>query len=145
MKSNQSNRNEGTSPNPGQSSSLLRRLLGGLKFGWIGKLRIRFRLMDMMWLALVSALLILWYKDHQSMSNQLASVNTRTSWSVRQVLGLPDTPRAGDYGTAWASASQDSGVEWLIVEFPRSVKVSKIQRKIFSASLLTLLQFGCCQ
>ncbi|MCA9139519.1 MAG: hypothetical protein KDB00_22250 [Planctomycetales bacterium] len=83
--------------------------------------------MDMLWLALVSALLILWYKDHQSLANQIASVNTRSNWSIQQVLGQPDTPRAGDFGTAWASSLQDSGVEWLVVEFPRSVDVAKIQ------------------
>lgn len=129
MNANQSNCDEGKTLDSGQprsvTQSVPRRLLGGLRLGMVR--RLRFRLMDMMWLALVSALLILWYKDHQSLSNQLASVNTSRSWSVRQVLGQPDTPRAGDYGTAWASASQDSGVEWLVVEFPRSVEVTKIQ------------------
>ena len=89
--------------------------------------RLRFRLLDLMWLALLTAVLILWYKDHQSLSNQLASVNTRHGWSVRQLLGRPDTPTAGDRSTAWASLHQDSGTEWVIVEFTRSVAAIGLQ------------------
>lgn len=89
--------------------------------------KLRFRLADLMWLAVLTAVLILWFKDHQSLSDRLASVNTRSSWSVRQVLGKPDTPAAGDYGTAWASQGQDSGEEWLIVEFSRSVNATQVQ------------------
>ncbi len=83
--------------------------------------------MDLLWLTLLTAILILWYKDHVFLQDQLSSVNTGQSWSVRQVIGNPDTPMAGDYGTAWASAGQDTGSEWLIVEFPNSVTAEKIQ------------------
>ena len=87
----------------------------------------RFRLMDLMWLSAMTAVLILWYKDHQSLSDRIVSVNVRSSWSVKQVLGRPDTPIAGDHGSAWASAGQDTGTEWVIVEFPRAVPTSKLQ------------------
>lgn len=100
-----------------------KRLLGSV----LGGRRFRFRLLDLMWLALLTAVLILWYKDHRSLSDRLSSLNTSENWSVRQVLGKPNTPQAGDQGSAWASRLQDSGTEWLIVEFPRSVSATKIQ------------------
>ena len=33
------------------------------------------------------------------------------------MTGEPDTPRPGDQGTAWASATPDGQLEWLICEF----------------------------
>lgn len=39
-----------------------------------------------------------------------------------QATGPPDTPRAGDVRTAWASATQDGQQEWLQLKFPRAVK-----------------------
>jgi hypothetical protein len=38
---------------------------------------------------------------------------TKSSWSPGQATGKPDTPEAGDYATAWASASADGQREWL--------------------------------
>lgn len=61
------------------------------------------------------------------MEDKLLSRNTRSSWSVRQVLGKPNTSVAGDQVTAWASQSQDSGMEWLVVEFPTRMNATKIQ------------------
>ncbi len=46
-------------------------------------------------------------------------------WSARQMIGEPDTPRCGDYQTAWASAGSDS-VETIVLTYTLSVKVSKI-------------------
>ena len=117
---------EGTS-GQGSRKSTAKRLKRGSIGRLTGRFKFRFRLLDMMWLALLTAVLILWYKDHTSLSNQLASVNTSRSWSVRQVLGQPDTPIAGDQGTAWASMGQDTGTEWLVVEFPNAVMATKIQ------------------
>jgi hypothetical protein len=46
-----------------------------------------------------------------------APTNTKPSYSPLQVTGEPDTPRPGDQGTAWASATPDGQPEWLICEF----------------------------
>ncbi len=46
-------------------------------------------------------------------------------WGPEQVTGEPDTPRCGDYQTAWASASSDS-VTWLEVRFPTPVRVAEV-------------------
>ena len=44
-------------------------------------------------------------------------VNSKPSYSPAQALGEPDTPRPGDQGTAWASATPDAQPEWLVCEY----------------------------
>jgi hypothetical protein len=39
------------------------------------------------------------------------------SWSPQQATGVPDTPTAGDFTSAWASESHDGSTEWLMVEY----------------------------
>src|SRR5262249_1509989 len=43
--------------------------------------------------------------------------NTKPSYSPAQVTGEPDTPRPGDQGSAWASATPAGQPEWPICEF----------------------------
>lgn len=53
---------------------------------------------------------------------QIESVRTRgLEWSPGQVVGPPDTPTPGDKTTAWASASPDSGTEWLVLHYEKPV------------------------
>lgn len=75
------------------------------------------------------AVLILWYQDHLELVKQLEIRNgvQGLSWSIDQVLGPPDTRRFGDFGTAWASRSMDSGDEIIVVEFPQSVAATAVQ------------------
>jgi len=47
-----------------------------------GRFRLRFRLPDLMWLSFLIAILILWYKDHQSLVNRLCSLD----WKGRETL-----------------------------------------------------------
>jgi hypothetical protein len=46
-------------------------------------------------------------------------------WSAAQATGAPDTPRCGDYQTAWATAASDS-VDSLELTYPVSVYVTGI-------------------
>lgn len=39
------------------------------------------------------------------------------AYSPRQATGEPDSPTAGDQGSAWASATPDGADEWLLCEF----------------------------
>ncbi len=48
------------------------------------------------------------------------------SWSPGRAAGAPDTAGHGDYSTAWASQSPDSGKEWLQVKYQKSVEISEI-------------------
>ena len=45
------------------------------------------------------------------------ATNTKPSYSPMQATGEPDTPRPGDQGTAWAAATSDGQLEWLVCEF----------------------------
>lgn len=48
------------------------------------------------------------------------------SYGPEQLIGPPNTERAGDYSTAWASKYPDSAVEWILVEYQTEVPVSEI-------------------
>ncbi|TWU59342.1 hypothetical protein Poly51_21300 [Rubripirellula tenax] len=98
-------------------------------FGVMWRWRPRFRLLDLIWLSLLSALLMTWYRDHQNLTSQLQARfgTARTSWSIDQLLGRPNTPMAGDQQSAWTTPGQNAGMQWFIVEFPNKVNVGKIE------------------
>jgi hypothetical protein len=48
-------------------------------------------------------------------------------WSPEQATGAPDTERAGDIPTAWASLNPDDGAEWLRVDFDQVVTISEVR------------------
>lgn len=104
----------------GRAAAALRRVIS---------LRPRFQLRDLLWLVLLSALGMTWYRDHQALQEQISAriENRGSSWSIKQILGAPDTPSPGDRSTAWASASQDSSPEWVVVEFPRMSDVAMVE------------------
>ena len=91
----------------------------------------KFRLMDLIWIALVAAILMRWYQDRNELIRKhelvISGMSSRGgSWSVQQVTGAANTPSPGDQSTAWAHQTQDTQREWMIVEFPRSVRIKKI-------------------
>jgi hypothetical protein len=49
------------------------------------------------------------------------------SWSANQVTGLPNVDKYGDDGNAWAPKTQDAGIEWLDVKFPKPVHATEIR------------------
>ena len=99
-----------------------------LKYGWRRVLCPRLSVASMMWLTLLAAILILWYQDHQRLSNSLNAINgnNNPSWSIDQILGAPDTMGFGDISTAWASATPDGREEWVVVEFPNTVEATQV-------------------
>ena len=59
-------------------------------------------------------------------------------WAPEQATGAPDTPRLGDFPTAWASAFPDQGPEWLQVKFDLEVDVEAvIVRESFNPGAIT--------
>jgi len=50
-----------------------------------------------------------------------AAAQEARGWGPEQACGAPDTPRAGDHASAWASRSEDGGPEWIVLEFAREV------------------------
>jgi hypothetical protein len=47
-------------------------------------------------------------------------------WGPEQVTGPPDTPEAGDFGTAWASLTEDGQDEWLETVYETPVSPSAV-------------------
>ena len=89
----------------------------------------RFRTSTLFMGVFVTAILVLWWKDHHNLTKELAqyrSTNVRGTWDVAEVLGKPDTHQAGDIPTAWASATQDSQREWLLVEYRKAVRPTSL-------------------
>lgn len=48
------------------------------------------------------------------------------AWSPGQAAGPPDTAEAVDAHTAWASATQDGGHEWLNLKYANAVELSEV-------------------
>jgi hypothetical protein len=83
----------------------------------------------MLWGSLFVAVLLLWYRDHRRLTRQLAVRYSwdRSSWSIDQLLGQPNTRGFGDISTAWASSSPDGRDEFVIVEFPHSMMAAAVE------------------
>ena len=47
-------------------------------------------------------------------------------WGPEQATGAPDTPRAGDFQTAWASLTQDNRDEWLELTYTTAVVPTEV-------------------
>lgn len=64
----------------------------------------------------------------------------KRSWGTEQVLGPPDTDRAGDIPTAWASRQPDGGAEWLSLGFDRPVDLAEVRvRETYNPGAITKL------
>lgn len=48
-------------------------------------------------------------------------------WSANQVTGVPNVDTFGDDGKAWAPKTQNAGIEWLDVTFPKPVHATEIR------------------
>lgn len=49
------------------------------------------------------------------------------SWSANQVTGKPDVDKYGDDGHAWAPKTQDGGIEWLDLKYPKPVHATEVR------------------
>ena len=72
----------------------------------------------------------------------LSAVPTNTpmkrSWGPEQATGPPDTERAGDIQTAWASREPDGAVEWLWLGFEQLVELSQVRvRETFNPGAIS--------
>ena len=50
----------------------------------------------------------------------------RRNWGPEQAAGAPDTPRAGDIVTAWASRTPDGQAEWLRLTYETPIEVLEV-------------------
>ena len=65
-----------------------------------------------------------WYiwKNRTDGASGTARIKTKRNWGPEQATGEPDTPKAGDKTTAWASLTPDGQDEWLVLEYEKAVK-----------------------
>jgi hypothetical protein len=49
------------------------------------------------------------------------------SWSANQATGAPNVDNYGDNGNAWTSKTQDGGIEWLDLKYPRPVHATEVR------------------
>lgn len=49
------------------------------------------------------------------------------AWGPEQVIGEPNTQGQGDFVTAWASLSEDGQMEWLLLDYARSVVPARLR------------------
>ena len=49
------------------------------------------------------------------------------SWSANQATGAPNVENYGDNGAAWTSKTQDGGIEWLDLKYPRPVYATQVR------------------
>jgi len=60
------------------------------------------------------------------------------NWGTEQALGAPNTERAGDLPTAWASREPDAGPEWLAVGFDQAMDVAEVRvRETFNPGAIS--------
>jgi len=60
-----------------------------------------------------------------AISAEASSTYADPEWAAEQATGSPNTPRCGDYQTAWATTGSDA-TDWLTLKFPLAVHVVAI-------------------
>ena len=59
-------------------------------------------------------------------------------WGPEQAVGPPNTQRAGDIQTAWASREPDGGSEWLWLQFPSATDLAEVRiRETYNPGAIT--------
>jgi hypothetical protein len=59
------------------------------------------------------------------------------SWSANQTTGAPNVEAYADDGHAWAPKTQDSGIEWLDLKYPRPVHATDVRvRESFNSGTI---------
>lgn len=67
-----------------------------------------------------------------------ANATPRRAWGPEQITGPPDTDRAGDFQSTWASREPDGGVEWLWADFERAVDLAEVRvRETFNPGAIS--------
>jgi hypothetical protein len=50
-----------------------------------------------------------------------------SSWSANQATGAPNVDKYADDGHAWTTKTQDAGIEWLDLKFPRPAHADEVR------------------
>ncbi len=62
-------------------------------------------------------------------------------WSANQATGAPNVAAYADDGSAWAPKTQDSGIEWLDLKYPRPVHATDVRvRESFNSGTIIKIE-----
>jgi len=107
---------------------------------------LRVRLSTLLLLMAIVALALAWRRDRARLEAEIYLLRhpRPAAWSVRQVLGPPDTASYGDHRTAWASATQDGQMEWLTVQFHTAVVPTSVEihENYNPGAVVKIVRFG---
>jgi hypothetical protein len=63
------------------------------------------------------------------------------AWSANQTVGAPNVASYADDGHAWAPKTQDSGIEWLDLKYPRAVHATEVRvRESFNSGSIIKIE-----
>ena len=60
-------------------------------------------------------------------SSSYQDAQGQASWSANQATGAPNVDKYGDDGNAWTTKTQDAGIEWLDLKYPRAVHAEEVR------------------
>jgi hypothetical protein len=92
----------------------------------------RFSVGSLIWMSVLVAITMLWIRDRNLLAKQQAQQTSmfgyrqQSGWSIDQILAEPDTRGFGDLPTAWTTTGPDSGEQWVVVEFAKTMPVTSI-------------------
>lgn len=92
------------------------------------------RISTLLLLVLLVSIVVAWRRDRSDLSDRIVDLEVelaqvrgvKTSWSIEQLYGAPNTSGFGDYSTAWASATADGQDEWIIAQFENEVSPAEL-------------------
>jgi hypothetical protein len=74
-------------------------------------------------------------------SSSYGDAQGSASWSPNQATGLPNVDKYGDDGKAWTSKTQDSGIEWLDLKYPKPVYATEVRvRESFNSGSIIRIE-----
>jgi len=62
-----------------------------------------------------------------SASSTYQDAQGNSSWSANQATGAPNVDKYVDDGHAWTTKTQDAGIEWLDLKYPRAVHAEEVR------------------
>jgi hypothetical protein len=65
----------------------------------------------------------------------------QAGWSPNQATGLPNVEKYADDGKAWTPKTQDSGIEWLDLKYPKPVYATEVRvRESFNSGSIIRIE-----
>ncbi len=72
-----------------------------------------------------------------SASSSYNDAQGQAGWSPNQATGVPNVDKYADDGKAWTPKTQDSGIEWLDLKYPKPVHATEVRvRESFNSGAI---------